>query len=58
MFLEVPKTIIMILKVLIMSNKKDRHYDKALYRLLTIMVMVLKDERPTIKSLAEEFNTI
>lgn len=39
-----------------MSNKKDRHYDKALYRLLTIMVMVLKDERPTIKSLAEEFN--
>ena len=37
-------------------KNRDRNYDKALYRLLTIMVMLLKDERPTIKSLASEFN--
>ena len=36
--------------------KQKHSYDKALYRLISIIAMLLKDERPTIKSLAEEFN--
>ena len=40
----------------IMVNKKKHSYDKALYRLVGIIAMLLKDERPTIKFLAEEFN--
>jgi predicted DNA-binding transcriptional regulator YafY len=40
-----------------MKISKPKHsYDKALYRLISIIAMLLKDERPTIKSLAEEFN--
>jgi predicted DNA-binding transcriptional regulator YafY len=39
-----------------MVNKKKHSYDKALYRLVGIISMLLKDERPTIKSLSEEFN--
>ena len=40
-----------------MKIAKQKHsYDKALYRLISIIAMLLKDERPTIKSLAEEFN--
>jgi predicted DNA-binding transcriptional regulator YafY len=40
-----------------MKILKQKHsYDKALYRLVSIIAMLLKDERPTIKSLAEEFN--
>ncbi len=31
-------------------------YDKALFRLISILSMLTKDERPTISSLAEEFN--
>lgn len=34
----------------------QRSYDKALYRLISILAMLAKDERPTIDSLAEEFN--
>ena len=37
-------------------TKPKHSYDKALYRLISIIAMLLKDERPTIKSLAEEFN--
>ncbi len=36
--------------------KHKKNYDKALYRLISIIAMLLKDERPTIKSLASEFN--
>jgi len=36
-----------------MAQKK---YDKALYRLVSILAMLVKDERPTIAELAEEFN--
>lgn len=36
-----------------MSKKS---YDKALYRLVSILSMLSKDERPTISSLAQEFN--
>ncbi len=39
-----------------MPKIKKHSYDKALYRLVGIIAMLLKDERPTIKSLAEEFN--
>jgi predicted DNA-binding transcriptional regulator YafY len=40
-----------------MKISKPKHsYDKALYRLVSIIAMLLKDERPTIKSLSEEFN--
>jgi|GEM_PF-1541289 len=35
---------------------KNRSYDKALYRLISILGMLLKDEKPTIKELSEEFN--
>lgn len=38
-----------------MKNSKFS-YDKALYRLVSIIAMLLKDERPTIKSLSDEFN--
>ncbi|MDD2651639.1 MAG: HTH domain-containing protein [Sulfurimonas sp.] len=34
----------------------QKSYDKALYRLISILSMLVKDERPTIDSLAEEFN--
>ena len=34
----------------------QKSYDKALFRLLSIILMLAKDERPTISSLAEEFN--
>ena len=37
-------------------KKSKFSYDKALYRLVSIIAMLLKDERPTIKSLAIEFN--
>ena len=33
-----------------------KSYDKALFRLISILSMLTKDERPTIDSLAEEFN--
>ncbi len=36
--------------------KHKKSYDKALYRLIAIIAMLLKDERPTIKFLASEFN--
>lgn len=38
------------------TAKPKYSYDKALYRLVSIIAMLLKDERPTIKSLSEEFN--
>lgn len=34
----------------------QKSYDKALFRLISILSMLTKDERPTIPSLAEEFN--
>lgn len=34
----------------------QKSYDKALFRLISILSMLTKDERPTISSLAEEFN--
>lgn len=34
----------------------QKSYDKALFRLISILSMLSKDERPTISSLAEEFN--
>ncbi len=34
----------------------QKSYDKALFRLISILTMITKDERPTISSLAEEFN--
>ena len=34
----------------------QKSYDKALFRLVSILSMLTKDERPTIPSLAEEFN--
>ena len=34
----------------------QKSYDKALFRLISILSMLVKDERPTIDSLAEEFN--
>lgn len=34
----------------------QKSYDKALYRLISIIAMLVKDERPTIDELAEEFN--
>lgn len=34
----------------------QKNYDKALYRLISILAMLAKDERPTIAELAEEFN--
>lgn len=34
----------------------QKSYDKALFRLISILSMLIKDERPTIDSLAEEFN--
>ncbi|WP_310440976.1 HTH domain-containing protein [Sulfurimonas sp.] len=34
----------------------QKSYDKALFRLISILSMLTKDERPTIDSLAEEFN--
>lgn len=34
----------------------QKSYDKALFRLISILSMLAKDERPTIDSLAEEFN--
>lgn len=34
----------------------QKSYDKALFRLISILSMLTKDERPTIASLAEEFN--
>ena len=34
----------------------QKSYDKALFRLISILSMLIKDERPTIPSLAEEFN--
>lgn len=34
----------------------QKSYDKALFRLISILSMLFKDERPTISSLAEEFN--
>jgi predicted DNA-binding transcriptional regulator YafY len=37
-------------------HKQKNSYDKALHRLITIITLLLKDERPTIKFLAEEFN--
>jgi len=37
-------------------HKQKNSYDKALHRLITIITLLLKDERPTIKSLAIEFN--
>ena len=37
-------------------KKSKFSYDKALYRLVSIIAMLLKDERPTIKSLSLEFN--
>ena len=37
-----------------MATKKE--YDKALFRLITIISMLIKDERPTIQELAIEFN--
>ncbi len=37
-------------------KKSKFSYDKALYRLVSIIAMLLRDERPTIKSLAIEFN--
>ena len=37
-------------------KKSKFSYDKALYRLVSIIAMLLRDDRPTIKSLAIEFN--
>ena len=34
----------------------QKSYDKALFRLISILSMLSKDERPTVLSLAEEFN--
>jgi predicted DNA-binding transcriptional regulator YafY len=34
----------------------QKSYDKALYRLISILAMLAKDERPTVNSLADEFN--
>jgi predicted DNA-binding transcriptional regulator YafY len=34
----------------------QKSYDKALFRLISILSMLAKDERPAIPSLAEEFN--
>lgn len=34
----------------------QKNYDKALYRLISIIAMLAKDERPTIAELAVEFN--
>ena len=34
----------------------QKSYDKALYRLISILAMLAKDERPTINELALEFN--
>ena len=34
----------------------QKSYDKALYRLISILAMLTKDERPTINELALEFN--
>jgi len=34
----------------------QKNYDKALYRLVSIIAMLAKDERPTIAELAVEFN--
>ncbi len=34
----------------------QKSYDKALFRLISILSMLTKDERPTIPALAEEFN--
>lgn len=34
----------------------QKSYDKALFRLISILSMLTKDERPTIDSLADEFN--
>ncbi len=34
----------------------QKSYDKALFRLISILSMLTKDERPTIDSLSEEFN--
>lgn len=34
----------------------QKNYDKALFRLISILTMLTKDERPTITELAEEFN--
>lgn len=34
----------------------QKNYDKALYRLISILAMLAKDERPTIAELAKEFN--
>lgn len=39
-----------------MASRKNSSYDKALYRLLSTISLLLKDERPTVKSLAVEFN--
>jgi predicted DNA-binding transcriptional regulator YafY len=39
-----------------MPLKQKHNYDRALFRLIGIITMLLKDERPTIKSLAIEFN--
>jgi predicted DNA-binding transcriptional regulator YafY len=38
------------------TKTKKHNYDRALFRLIGIIRMLLKDERPTIKSLAIEFN--
>jgi predicted DNA-binding transcriptional regulator YafY len=34
----------------------QKSYDKALYRLVSILAILAKDERPTIAELAAEFN--
>jgi DeoR/GlpR family transcriptional regulator of sugar metabolism len=34
----------------------QKSYDKALYRLISILAILAKDERPTVQELAEEFN--
>lgn len=34
----------------------QKSYDKALYRLVSILAILAKDERPTIAELAVEFN--
>ncbi len=34
----------------------QKSYDKALFRLISILSMLIKDEKPTVSSLAEEFN--